>query len=186
MAAAEERGLALALPDAFEARSGRGIVGKVSGRTVALGNAALLEELGIDAGALAERADAMRAEGQTAVFLAVDGAPAGALGVADPIKTSTLEAVRQLHADGLRLVMLTGDNVATAQAVAAKLGIDEVIADVLPERKAQVVKELQAGGHVVATAGDGINDAPALAQAASGSRWAPAPTSRSRALASRS
>jgi len=107
----------------------------------------------------------MRSEGQTAVFLAVDGAVAGVVGVADPIKATTPEAVRQLHADGLRLVMLTGDHRATAQAVAAKLGIDEVIADVLPERKAQVVKELQAAGHVVAMAGDGINDAPALAQA---------------------
>jgi len=165
VAAAEQRGLALASPEAFEARTGRGVVGKLGGRTVALGNEALLAELGADAGALGERAQAMRSEGQTAVFLAVDGVPAGVLAVADPIKASTPEAVRQLHADGLRLVMLTGDHRATAQAVAAKLGIDEVIADVLPERKAQVVKELQAGGHVVAMAGDGINDAPALAQA---------------------
>src|SRR5439155_13275866 len=154
------RGLALASPEAFEARTGRGVVGKLGGRTVALGNEALLAELGADAGALGERAQAMRSEGQTAVFLAVDGVPAGVLAVADPIKASTPEAVRQLHADGLRLVMLTGDHRATAQAVAAKLGIDEVIADVLPERKAQVVKELQAGGHVVAVAGDGVNDAP--------------------------
>jgi Cu+-exporting ATPase len=99
------------------------------------------------------------------MFVAVDGVPAGVLAVADPIKDSTPEAVRQLHADGLRLVMLSGDHRATAQAVAAQLGIDEVIADVLPERKAQVVKELQASGHIVAMAGDGINDAPALAQA---------------------
>jgi Cu+-exporting ATPase len=141
------------------------VVGTIGGRAVALGNAALLAELGIDAGALHERAQSMRGEGQTAVFLAVDGVPAGVLSVADPIKASTPEAVRQLHADGLRLVMLTGDHRATAQAVAAKLGIDEVIAEVLPEQKAQVVKELQAGGHVVAMAGDGINDAPALAQA---------------------
>jgi Cu+-exporting ATPase len=141
------------------------VVGRLDGRTVALGNDALLTELGADAGVLRALAEAMRSEGRTAVFLAVDGAAAGVLAVADPIKESTPEAVRQLHMDGLRLVMLTGDHRATAQAVAVKLGIDEVIADVLPERKAQVVKQLQAGGHVVAMAGDGINDAPALAQA---------------------
>jgi Cu+-exporting ATPase len=165
VAGAEARGLTLASPDAFEARTGRGVVGKLGGRTVALGNDALLSELGVDAEALRERAQAMRSQGETAMFVAVDGALAGVIAVADPIKASTPEAVAQLHADGLRLVMLTGDHRATAQAVAAKLGIDEVIADVLPERKAQVVKELQAGGHVVAMAGDGINDAPALAQA---------------------
>jgi Cu+-exporting ATPase len=165
VAAAEQRGLVLASPEAFEARTGRGVVGRLDGRTVALGNDALLTELGADAGVLRALAEAMRSEGRTAVFLAVDGAAAGVLAVADPIKESTPEAVRQLHMDGLRLVMLTGDHRATAQAVAVKLGIDEVIADVLPERKAQVVKQLQAGGHVVAMAGDGINDAPALAQA---------------------
>jgi len=165
VAAAEARGLALTAPEAFEARTGRGVVGTIDGRAVALGNEALFSELGVDAGALRESAQALRGQGQTAMFLAVDRAPAGVLAVADPIKSSTPEAVRQLHADGLRLVMLSGDHRATAQAVAAQLGIDEVIADVLPERKAQVVKELQAGGHIVAMAGDGINDAPALAQA---------------------
>jgi P-type Cu+ transporter len=165
VAAAEQRGLTLASPEAFEARTGRGVVGKLDGRAVALGNETLLAEIGADAGVLRALAEAMRSEGRTAVFLAVDGRAAGVLAVADPIKASTLEAVRQLHADGLRLVMLTGDHHATAQAVARSLGIDEVIADVLPERKAEVVKELQAKGHVVAMAGDGINDAPALAQA---------------------
>jgi Cu+-exporting ATPase len=165
VAGAEARGLVLSSPGGFEARTGRGVVGTIGGRTVALGNDALLSELGIDPGPLRERAQAMRSHGQTAMFVAVDGALAGVIAVADPIKASTPEAVQQLHADGLRLVMLTGDNRATAEAVAKKLGIDEVIADVLPERKAQVVKELQAKGHVVAMAGDGINDAPALAQA---------------------
>jgi Cu+-exporting ATPase len=165
VAAAEQRGLALASPEGFEARTGRGVVGKLDGRTVGLGNAALMAELGVASDDLRDRAQAMRSEGQTAIFLAVDGQPAGLLGVADPIKESTPEAVRRLHADGLRLVMLTGDHRTTAQAVAAVLGIDDVIADVLPEQKAQVVKQLQAAGHVVAMAGDGINDAPALAQA---------------------
>jgi P-type Cu+ transporter len=162
---AADRGLKLADAADFRSITGKGVRGTVDGHSVAVGNRALLEELEIDARPLFERADEMRGEGQTAMFVAADGAPAGVLAVADPIKESTPEAVRQLHADGLRLVMLTGDNQATAQAVAAKLGIDEVIADVLPERKAQVVKELQAAGQVVAMAGDGINDAPALAQA---------------------
>ena len=165
VAAALQRGVALASPEGFESRTGRGVVGKLDGRTVALGNAVMMAELGVEIDDLRERAQAMRSDGQTAIFLAVDGKPAGVLGVADPIKRSTPEAVRQLHADGLRLVMLTGDHRTTAEAVAAKLGIDEVIADVLPDQKAQVVKQLQAGGHVVAMAGDGINDAHALAQA---------------------
>jgi Cu+-exporting ATPase len=141
------------------------VVGEVEGRRVALGNAALMAELGASTAALAEEARAMGSQGRTPVFLAVDGRPAGALAVADPIKASTPEAVRLLHADGLRLVMLTGDHRATAEAVARQLGIDEVIAEVLPDQKARVVKELQAQGQRVAMAGDGINDAPALAQA---------------------
>jgi Cu+-exporting ATPase len=153
---AAERGLKLAETTDFQSITGKGVRGTVDGHSVGVGNRALLDELEVDVRPLAERAG---------IFVAVDGAPAGVLAVADPIKESTPEAVRQLHADGLRLVMLTGDHRITAQAVAQKLGIDEVIADVLPERKAQVVKELQAGGHVVAMAGDGINDAPALAQA---------------------
>jgi len=163
--AAGERGLVPAFPRTFDSRTGLGVVGEVEGRRLGLGNARLMAELGVELGELRERARSMRGEGQTAVFLAVDGKPAGILAVADPIKPSTPEAVRQLHADGLRLVMLTGDDRATAEAVAQRLGIDEVIADVLPDEKARVVKALQAQGHRVAMAGDGINDAPALAQA---------------------
>ncbi len=162
---ARERGLSLAEPDAFEADTGRGIAGRVEGREVVLGNAALLRARGVETSALDARLEAMRAGGRTAVLLAVDGKLAGALAVADRIKDSTREAVRQLRAEGLRLVMLTGDSRTTAEAVARELGIDEVVADVLPERKAEVVGELQDQGRVVAMAGDGINDAPALARA---------------------
>jgi Cu+-exporting ATPase len=137
----------------------------VETRRVALGNRKLLEEMHIDAEPLYQRADALRAEGQTVMSIAVDGKPAGLVGVADPIKDTTAEALRVLHAEGVQLVMLTGDNRTTAQAVANKLGIDHVQADVLPEQKAEIVKKLQAEGRIVAMAGDGINDAPALAQA---------------------
>jgi len=132
---------------------------------VALGNLKLLESLGIDAGDLPQQADRQRAEGQTVMLLAVDGKAAGLIGVADPIKASTPEAIRDLHDEGIRVVMLTGDSRKTAEAVAAKLGIDQVQAEVLPDQKAAVVKQLQAEGRIVAMAGDGINDAPALAQA---------------------
>jgi Cu+-exporting ATPase len=142
-----------------------GVTGRVAGRSVALGNQALLEELGAPPGPLAERAETLRREGQTVVFLAVDGRAIGLLGVTDPIKPSTPEALRLLRELGLRVVMLTGDNATTAAAVARELGLDGFEADVRPERKAEVVKQLQAQGHVVAMAGDGINDAPALAQA---------------------
>jgi Cu+-exporting ATPase len=145
--------------------TGKGVRGQVKGRAVALGNAALLTDLGVAPGTLGERAEALRAEGQTVMFVAVDGALAGLVGVADPIKESTPEAIAALHADGLRIVMLTGDSATTARSVAARLGIDEVIAGVLPDRKAAKVRELQAQGRKVAMAGDGINDAPALAQA---------------------
>jgi Cu+-exporting ATPase len=124
-----------------------------------------MEELGVDAAHLAEQAESLRADGQTVMFVAVDGRPAGLVGVADPIKESTPEAIRTLHAEGIRMVMMTGDSRTTAQAVAKKLGIDDVIAEVLPDQKAEKVKELQSQGRVVAMAGDGINDAPALAQA---------------------
>ncbi|MGB5234010.1 MAG: HAD-IC family P-type ATPase, partial [Candidatus Macondimonas sp.] len=127
--------------------------------------AALLEELGVAPGTLGERAEALRAEGQTVMFVAVDGALAGLVGVADPIKDSTPEAIAALHAEGLRIVMLTGDSETTARAVASRLGIDEVIAGVLPDQKAAKIRELQSQGRKVAMAGDGINDAPALAQA---------------------
>jgi Cu+-exporting ATPase len=163
--AARERGISLADATAFDSRTGRGVTGDVEGHRLALGNRRLLDDLHIDVAPLEEQAAAHRAAGQTAMFVAVDGHLAALLTVADPIKPSTAEAVRRLHDDGLHLVMLTGDNQHTAHAVAESLGIDEVIADVLPDRKAEVVKELQGRGRIVAMAGDGINDAPALAQA---------------------
>jgi Cu+-exporting ATPase len=162
---AEERRLALIEAKDFQSRTGKGVTGRVQNRSVALGNAALAAELSIDLEPLRSRADALRADGQTVMFVAVDGKLAGLLGVADPIRSSTPEAIRQLHEDGLRVIMLTGDNQMTAEAVARKLGIDEVQAEVLPEKKHEVVKRLQREGHIVAMAGDGINDAPALAQA---------------------
>ncbi|QDE83100.1 heavy metal translocating P-type ATPase [Myxococcus xanthus] len=162
---AEARGAVLTETHGFKSVTGQGVTGRVDGAQVALGNARLLEGLGIEAGAFLERAEALRREGQTVMFVAVDGKPAGLLGVADPVKASTPEAVQQLRADGLRLVMLTGDSRTTAEAVARRLGIDEVHAEVRPEEKNEMVKRLQAEGHVVAMAGDGVNDAPALAQA---------------------
>ncbi|MDP3273574.1 MAG: heavy metal translocating P-type ATPase [Deltaproteobacteria bacterium] len=162
---AADRGVALAEAKEFNSVTGKGVVGSVDGRTVALGNLALMESLVIDAASLSARAEALRAEGQTVMFVAVDGTLAGLVGVADPIKESTPEAIRMLHAEGLRIVMMTGDSETTAQAVAKKLGIDDVIAGVLPDEKASRVKALQAEGCVVAMAGDGVNDAPALAQA---------------------
>ena len=165
MAGAEARGLALEKTEDFESRAGKGVVGRVGARRVALGNLALIRDLGIDVGSLAATAEALRRDGQTAMFVAVDGRAAGLLGVADPIKETTPEAIAQLHREGLRIVMLTGDTRATAEAVATKLGIDEVVAEVLPEQKAEVVKRLQGEGRIVAMAGDGVNDAPALAQA---------------------
>ncbi|RIL00886.1 MAG: copper-transporting ATPase [Proteobacteria bacterium] len=165
VAGAAARGVAPEKAEAFEAKTGKGVVGRVGGRAVALGNAALFADLGVDAGALAPRAEALRGAGQTAMFVAIDGRAAGLLGVADPIKATTSEAIAQLHAEGVRIVMLTGDARGTAQAVAAQLGLDEVIAEVLPEQKVDAVKRLQAEGRVVAMAGDGVNDAPALAQA---------------------
>ncbi|MDO8703682.1 MAG: heavy metal translocating P-type ATPase [Sulfuricaulis sp.] len=149
----------------FQSVTGKGVTGKVEGHQVALGNFKLLESLGIDAGDLARRADSLRAEGQTVMLLAIDGKAAGLIGVADPIKETTPEAIRDLHAEGIHIVMLTGDSRKTAEAVAAKLDIDQVQAEVLPEQKAQIVQQLQAEGRIVAMAGDGINDAPALAQA---------------------
>jgi len=149
----------------FESITGKGVRGKVDGQAVALGNRALITQLGVELGALAEKAEALRIEGQTVMFVVVDGKPAGLVGVADPIKDSTPEAIRALHEEGIRIVMLTGDSETTARAVAKTLGLDDVIADVLPDQKAEVVKRLQGEGHFVAMAGDGINDAPALAQA---------------------
>lgn len=162
---AEARSLTLSEVKEFQSISGKGITGLVADRKVCIGNQKLFVDLGIELGALLERADALRAEGQTVMFVAIDGQPAGLIGVADPIKETTLEAVKALHAAGLKLVMVTGDSRATADVVARKLGIDQVVAEVLPEQKAEIIKQLQAEGRIVAMAGDGINDAPALAQA---------------------
>jgi Cu+-exporting ATPase len=162
---AQEKQLALAAVSDFRSFTGKGVAGSVDGRPVALGNLKLFEELDIVPGELPARAEALRGEGQTVMLLAVDGKAAGLLGVADPIKTSTPEAIRALHDHGIQVIMLTGDNRITAEAVARKLGIDRAEAEVLPEQKASIVKQLQAQGRFVAMAGDGINDAPALAQA---------------------
>jgi len=163
--AAEEREIALDAVENFRSVTGKGVTGRVGGREVALGNAALLGDMGIDTGPLAERAEALRRDGQTAMLVAVDGRAVGLLGTADPIKASTREAIELLHAEGLKIVMLTGDGRATAEAVGRKLGLDEIVAEVLPADKADAVKRFQEGGRIVAMAGDGINDAPALAQA---------------------
>jgi Cu+-exporting ATPase len=162
---AQARGLALSAAKEFRSVTGKGVIGTVEGQTVALGNLALLDAEHIDAGALRERAEALRRDGHTVMFVAVDGRAVGLVSVADPIKASAAEAVRLLHREGLRIVMLTGDSRTTAEAVARRLGIDEVEAEVLPERKGEIVKRLQAEGRIVAMAGDGVNDAPALAQA---------------------
>ncbi len=149
----------------FASVTGKGVTGRVDGHRVALGNIKLLQSLSIDAGELPEQADLRRAGGETVMLLAIDGKAAGLIGVADPIKESSQQAINDLHKAGVTVVMLTGDSKITAQAVASKLGIDRVEAEVLPEQKASIVKQLQAEGKIVAMAGDGINDAPALAQA---------------------
>ena len=165
VAGASERGIALGNARGFDSVTGKGVTGEVDGRKVALGNARMLEALGAEAGALAERAESLRTEGQTVMFVVVDGEALGIVGVADPIKDTTPAAIEALHREGIRIVMLTGDSETTARAVGAKLGLDEVVAGVLPEQKAETVKRLQEEGCVVGMAGDGINDAPALAQA---------------------
>ncbi|MDO8278394.1 MAG: heavy metal translocating P-type ATPase [Burkholderiaceae bacterium] len=149
----------------FEAVTGKGVRGKVTGRSVALGNAAMMQEMGLDTARAETQADTLRAEGKTAMFIAVDGVLAGIVAVADPIKESTAQAIKELHAQGLRVIMATGDNERTAQAVAGKLGIDEVRAGVLPEAKKDLIDQLRREGHKIAMAGDGVNDAPALAAA---------------------
>ncbi|MFI5324807.1 MAG: heavy metal translocating P-type ATPase [Candidatus Rokuibacteriota bacterium] len=165
LAGAAARGLTPARVDAFRSLTGRGVTGEAAGRRVALGNARLLEELGIDAGDLGKRAEALRDEAQTVVFLIAGAAVVGILGVADPIKASARRAIDDLQGEGLRVIMVTGDSAATARAVARTLGLDDVIAEVLPERKAEIVRRFQAERRVVAMAGDGVNDAPALAAA---------------------
>jgi Cu+-exporting ATPase len=162
---ARDRHLRLAEASHFESVTGQGVRGEVDGRRVLLGNRGLMEAAGIDPSSVAERVDALRREGQTVMLVAVDGKLAGFVGVADPIKESAAEAIRTLHEAGLRIVMLTGDNATTARAVATKLGLDDVIAEVLPEQKAATIKQLKAQHRIVAMAGDGINDAPALAEA---------------------
>jgi Cu+-exporting ATPase len=165
VAGAEERGVELTAVESFASVTGKGVTGRVEGRTVGLGNLRLLEELGVIPGDLAAEAEALRADGQTVMFVAVDGRVAGLLGVTDPVKQTSGDAIRQLHEEGIRVVMLTGDNRTTADAVARKLGIDEVVAEVLPDQKVEAVRRFQQEGRVVAMAGDGINDAPALAAA---------------------
>ena len=165
VAGAQARGVAPVLASDFESRTGLGVLGRAGGRKVALGNRALLDELGVDTRELAGRADELRAEGATVMLVAVDGRPAGLLAVADPIKESAREAIAALHAEGMRIVMLTGDSAITARAVARRLGIDDVTAEVLPDGKAEAIARLQSDGRIVAMAGDGINDAPALARA---------------------
>ncbi|SMH61528.1 heavy metal translocating P-type ATPase [Azospirillum agricola] len=165
VASAKERGLPMQDVSNFNSLTGKGVVGEVGGRAVSLGNAAMMRNQGIDLGELEARADELRREGATALYAAVDGGPGGIIAVADPIKASTPQALETLRADGVRIVMLTGDNRTTAEAVARRLGIGEIEAEVLPEDKNQVVKRLKAQGRVVAMAGDGVNDAPALAEA---------------------
>jgi Cu+-exporting ATPase len=162
---AEAQGAARPEATDFEAITGKGVRGKVGGRPVALGNAAMMQEMGLDTAHAEAEADTLRAMGKTAMFIAVDGALAGIVAVADPIKDSTAQAIKELHAQGLRIIMATGDNERTAQAVASKLGIDEVRAGVLPEAKKDLIDQLRADGHKIAMAGDGVNDAPALAAA---------------------
>jgi len=165
---AREREAPLLNVSDFRSETGKGVIGRVDGKELALGNVEMMRDLKVDLTPLQTRGDALRQEAQTVMFVAIERRLAGLLGVADPIKSSTPEAVRSLHADGLRLIMLTGDSRRTAEAVAKKLGLDEIRADVLPSQKREIVRELQAQGHAVAMAGDGINDAPALAEATVG------------------
>jgi len=165
VSAAREQGLSLAKPADFESGSGIGVRGTVEGRRLALGNTALMEQEGVDVAVLKADGERLRGEGASVMHLAVDGRLAGLLAVTDPIKSSTPEAIRTLHASGLRIVMATGDGLTTARAVGARLAIDEVHGEVKPADKLALVEKLQQEGHVVAMAGDGINDAPALAKA---------------------
>jgi len=162
---AQEKGITLSTVQNFSSTTGKGVQGTVDGHAVALGNAAMLTSLGMNAHSLVQAADQLRAKGQTAMFAAIDGKPAAIISVADPIKATTPEALKQLKAEGLHIVMLTGDSKATAKAIAEQLGIDDYEAEVLPERKSELVRQLQEKGRKVAMAGDGVNDAPALAQA---------------------
>ncbi len=162
---ADERRIPVVNAESFESVTGQGVTGRVEGKAVVVGNSRLLEGLSINLSDFTKQAEPLRSQGQTVMFVAVDGRAIGLLGIADPVKETTLEAIQSLQREGLRVVMLTGDNQTTARAVASKLGITEVEAEVLPARKAEIVRELQARGRFVAMAGDGVNDAPALAQA---------------------
>ncbi|MEO5614061.1 MAG: HAD-IC family P-type ATPase, partial [Cypionkella sp.] len=152
----------------FEAVTGKGVKGRIEGRSAALGNAAMMQDFGLDVSGAEAAADVLRASGKTAMFVAIDGTLAGIVAVADPIKDSTAPAIAALHALGIRVIMATGDNARTAEAVAARLGIDEVRAGVLPEAKKDLIDQLRSEGHKIAMAGDGVNDAPALAAADAG------------------
>jgi Cu+-exporting ATPase len=165
VAAAQQRGVALIAASSFNSVTGKGVTGTVDGHFVALGNRALMDDLRIDVSGFLDQAEALRNEGQTVMFVAIDGRPAGIVAVADPIKDSTPGAIRALREHRIRIVMVTGDSRTTADAVARRLGITDVMAEVLPDQKVEVVKRLQADRRSVAMAGDGINDAPALAQA---------------------
>ena len=165
VAVAKEKGIAIEEPSDFSSATGKGVIGKVAGRAVALGNAKLMADEGIELGELAGKADELRGEAATVLFIGVDGKPGGLIAIADPIKATTRIALDSLRADGIHIVMLTGDNRTTAEAVARQLGIDDVEADVLPEDKNRIVRKLRADGRIVAMAGDGVNDAPALAEA---------------------
>ncbi len=158
---AEERDVKMDNARDFEAITGKGVKGVVGGKAVALGNLAMIRELGLEAGALTAKANARRDEGETVMFVVLDGDIAGLVAVADPVKKSTPAAIKDLHELGFRVIMATGDNERTANAIGARLGIDEIRADVLPEDKARIIRELQEAGHRVAMAGDGVNDAPA-------------------------
>lgn len=163
--AAKEKGLTLDKVKDFDSLTGRGVLGTIKDKQLAIGNRKLCDELGVELADLPEQADKLRNDGETVMFVVMDNQAAGLISVADPIKQTTPAAINALHKEGLSIVMITGDNQKTAEAVAKKLGIDDVKADVLPAQKAGAVKQLQADGHIVAMAGDGINDAPALAQA---------------------
>ncbi len=165
LAAAKERHLALTKPTDFDSPVGKGVVGKIGGRSVVIGNANFLKERGVNVETLAARAEDLRRDGATAIFVGIDGSVAGVIGIADPIKATTPEAIRGLQAGGVKVIMLTGDNRVTAEAIARRLGLTDVEADVLPDQKSAVVAKLRSEGRVVAMAGDGVNDAPALAAA---------------------
>lgn len=180
LAAAEKKGILVPPGTSSAPPTGKGALGVVEGKRIVLGNAPFLKENGVDASSLSETADALRHDGATVIYIAIDGQVGGIFAIPDPIKATTAEALKALHEDGIGIVILTGDNKTTAEAVARKLGIDEIEADVLPDQKSAVVNGLKAEGRVVAMAGDGANDAPALAAADVGIAWVRVRTLRSK------